>query len=123
MQVEIADSLYEKCQRPISTLHLAADVSSRVQYLIEDELLRWGGGYETDRFTRCKARDRLFKDIRRATSEGGATYRSDFVCLDIDDFKTYLDTEGLAPGDKVLQDIGKQPRDLFRRECLPLRRR
>jgi diguanylate cyclase (GGDEF)-like protein len=42
-----------------------------------------------------------------------AIYRSDFVCLDIEDFATYLDTTGPAAGDKVLQNIGEQLREIY----------
>jgi PleD family two-component response regulator len=115
MQVEIADSLYEKYQHLIKELTLAPDVPSRLQQLIENELLSWSEGDEIDRLTGCKTRDQLLKDIRRATSseDGQAFYRSDFACLDIEDFKTYLEATGLAAGDRVLQDIGKQLRETY----------
>jgi diguanylate cyclase (GGDEF)-like protein len=115
MQVEIADSLYKKYQHLIKELMLAPDVPSRLQQLIEHELRSWRGRDEIDRLTGCKTRDQLFEDIRRAaTSEDGEVFfRSDFVCLDIEDFMTYLDTRGLAAGDKVLKDIGEQLRQTY----------
>jgi diguanylate cyclase (GGDEF)-like protein len=115
MQVEIADSLYEKYQQLIKELMLAPDVPSRLQQLIENELLSWRGRDEVDRLTGCKTRDQLLEDIRRATSseDGQAWYRSDFACLDIEDFKTYLDATGLAAGDKVLRDIGTELRKIY----------
>jgi len=115
MQVEIADSLYERYQNLIKELMLAPDVPSRLQQLIENELLSWSGGDEIDRLTGCKTRDQLVQDIRRATSseDGRALYRSDFACLDIDDFQTYLEATGVAAGDKVLKSIGTELREIY----------
>jgi diguanylate cyclase (GGDEF)-like protein len=115
MQVEIADSLYKKYQHLINKLMLAPDVPSRLQQLIENELLSWSGVDQVDRLTGCKTRNQLAEDIRRATSseDGQAVYRNDFACLDIEDFKTYLENTGLAAGDRVLQDIGKQLREIY----------
>ena len=70
--------------------------------------------FEKDPLTGCKTRGQLFEDIRRATTEGWqALYRSDFACLDIEDFKTYLDNTGPAGGDEVLKGIGKQLRETY----------
>ncbi|HXO33148.1 MAG TPA: diguanylate cyclase [Candidatus Acidoferrales bacterium] len=82
---------------------------------IENELLSWSGGDEVDRLTGCKTRDQLLEDIRRATSsgDGQAFKRSDFACVDIEDFKTYLEATGLAAGDKVLKDIGTELREIY----------
>lgn len=115
MQVEIADSLYKQYQLLIKELILAPDVPSRLQQLIENELLSWRGCDEVDRLTGCKTRDQLLKDLYRATSseDGQEFYRSDFACLDIEDFKTYLEGTGLAAGDKVLKDIGTELREIY----------
>jgi diguanylate cyclase (GGDEF)-like protein len=115
MQVEIADSLYEEYQQLVKKHHLADDVLSRLQRLIENDLRSWRGRDEIDRLTGCKTKEQLSEDIRRAaTSEDGEVfYRSDFACLDIEDFMTYLNTTGLAAGDRVLQDIGKQLREIY----------
>ena len=114
MQVEIGDSLYEKYQQLVKKYHLARDVSSRLQQLMEKELHSWGEGGQTDPLTGCKTRSQLAEDIRRATSESGQDfYRSDFACVDIADFMTYLDNTGLAAGDGVLADIGTQLRETY----------
>jgi len=96
MQVEIADSLYEEYQQLVKKHHLADDVLSRLQRLIENDLRSWRGRDEIDRLTGCKTKEQLSEDIRRAaTSEDGEVfYRSDFACLDIEDFMTYLNTTG-----------------------------
>jgi diguanylate cyclase (GGDEF)-like protein len=114
MRVEIADSLYEKYQQLVKKLLLAEDVPTHLQQLIEKELRSWGGGVRKDPLTGCKTWEQLVEDIRRATTEGwGELYRSDFACLDIEDFRTYLETSGFAAGDRVLQDVGKQLREIY----------
>lgn len=115
MQVEIADSLYNQYQLLIEELMLAPDVPSRLQQLIENELLSWRGRDGVDRLTGCKTRDQLLENIYRATSseDGQAFYRGDFACLDIDDFMTYLNAAGPAAGDKVLKDIGTELRQIY----------
>jgi diguanylate cyclase (GGDEF)-like protein len=71
-------------------------------------------GVERDRLTGCKTHEQLARDIHRATSNGGqAFYRSDFACLDIEDFKTYGEMTGHAAGDKALADISKQLRETY----------
>ena len=114
MQVEIEDSLYEEYQQLIRS-RLADSVSSQLQKLILQELRSWAApGHETDPLTGCKTRYQLVMDIGRATSvDGQVLYKSDFACLDIDDFKTYLDYAGIAPGDAVLEAIGKQLRETY----------
>jgi diguanylate cyclase (GGDEF)-like protein len=81
---------------------------------LKKELRSWEGGVQEDLLTGCKTQGQLFEDIRRATTEGWQEfYRSDYACLDIEDFKTYLDDTGCAAGDRVLQDIGKQLREIY----------
>jgi diguanylate cyclase (GGDEF)-like protein len=114
MQVEIADDLYEKYRQLVNEHYLAADVPSRLQQLIESDLRSRGVGYEKDPLTGCKTRGQIFEDIRRATTEGQQPfYRGDFACIDIEDFRTYLDNTGLVAGDEVLKGIGKQLREAY----------
>lgn len=111
MKIDIPDSLYDQYKRLIEERYLSDDVSEYVQQLIEIELQKsCAPGRETDAMTKCKTRYQLEQDINRATFgsswQDHSAYTNKYVCIDIDNFKKFLDVYSLSTGDEVLQEIG-----------------
>ena len=89
--------------------HLCANAKSRgldsspsklVVGLVEQAVFATGEGpYAVDSLTNCKSRARFSRDLNKAT--WGASWTADsmyedrFLCIDMDNFKAYLDVHGL----------------------------
>jgi len=113
MKVEISDSLFEQYKEFIKTRFLTENISEQIEQLIERELNKYCVlGRELDVLTGTKTRHQLIQDLTR--SLGGQGYndnsilKTTFLCLDIDNFKKYLDFHGLTAGDQILIKIAEQ---------------
>jgi diguanylate cyclase (GGDEF)-like protein len=66
-------------------------------------------GFDRDTLTGSETRQGLRTRINRATWGSSWTdrtiYRERFLCIDLDDFKKYLDVHGLLDGDAVLRGL------------------
>lgn len=118
MKIEIPDSLYNQYKKLIEERYLSDDVSEYVQQLIEIELQKsCAPGRDTDPVTNCKTRYQLEHDINSAMFGSGwqdhSVYTNKYVCIDIDNFKHFMDLYGLSTGDEVLQEIGRLLRTAY----------
>lgn len=66
-------------------------------------------GFDRDGLTKLLSRQSLRGHLNRATFGSSPTdrtiYREKFLCIDLDNFKKYLDVHGLSEGDVVLRDL------------------
>lgn len=118
MKVEISDSLFEQYQQLIKTRFLSDNVSKFLEQLIEIELRRYGvSGYELDNLTKTKSRFQLDRDLNQYLFGEGwndhSIFTTNYLCLDIDNFKKYLDFYGLKAGDKILIKIAEQLKENY----------
>jgi len=118
MQIEISDEVYTRFRDLLRERRLSDDISTAVERLIELELKRCAvPGYETDPLTGCKTRFQLEREVNERTWGRGYQDTSPFIgrylCVDIDDFKSYLDVQGLQAGDAVLVSLARQLRCLY----------
>jgi diguanylate cyclase (GGDEF)-like protein len=74
-------------------------------------------GFDRDALTGLRARAGLKARLRAATSGSSWTdttlYQERFLCVDLDNFKSYLDPHGLAAGDVVLRGLADGLREHF----------
>ncbi len=115
MKIEITDSLFEQYHQLIKDRFHSDDVGEYVERLIELELSKCcAPGYELDGLTGAKSRYQLEHDLNHALWGGGwsdrSIFRNQYLCLDIDNFKNYLDSHGLTVGDEFLVEIAEQLR-------------
>jgi diguanylate cyclase (GGDEF)-like protein len=113
MNVEISDNLLEKYRKLIKRRMLSDDVSEFIEILIEVELRKFGEeGYAHDGLTGCKNRFQVARDFKKALWEKGwndtSVLRNQYLCVDIDKFKNYLDFYGITAGDNLLKDLASQ---------------
>jgi diguanylate cyclase (GGDEF)-like protein len=113
MKIDIPGPLYEQYQKLVKEMFCSDDVPEYIHKLIESELRRfYVPGYELDALTNCKTRYQLECDVNRATlgssSWDHSIFRSNYLCLDIDNFKSLLDVCGLSTGDEILREIARQ---------------
>jgi diguanylate cyclase (GGDEF)-like protein len=113
MKIEVPDLLYKQYQQLIRQRFHSEDVAAYVQQLIEFELRKYcTSGYETDGLTGCKTCYQLDWDINRATWgsswQDRSVFKNKYLCLDIHNFKSFLDNNGLTAGDEVLKEISRQ---------------
>jgi len=118
MKIEITDSLFERYRQLIKEKYYSDDVAEHVQRLIELELRKaCVPGYEMDGLTGAKSRFQLEYDLNRITWGSGwddrSIFRSKYLCLDIDNFKSYIDVHGLTAGDEVLVEIANRLRGKY----------
>lgn len=118
MRVEIPDALYEHYQRFVKERLCSDDVPAEIQKLIELELQKsCVAGFDTDALTNTKTRYQLEQDVNESTWGDGwqdhSIFKGNYLCIDIDNFKRYLDVYGLTAGDNILSEIGKQLREHF----------
>jgi diguanylate cyclase (GGDEF)-like protein len=121
VKIDIPDPLYEEYRNLVQQRFLSDDVSEYVQQLIQVELRKHcAPGYDLDDLTKCKSRYQLQVDINKATlgssSQDHSIFRSDYLCIDIDNFKYFLDHYGLSTGDNILRDMAKQLLALYTNE-------
>lgn len=118
MKIDIPDSLYEEYKKVIEERYLSQDISEYVQQLIEIELQKFCvPGRETDAVTKCKTRHQLVQDVNAATFganwQDKSIYENKFLCIDIDNFKRFLDIYGLSTGDELLEELGSLLREKY----------
>jgi diguanylate cyclase (GGDEF)-like protein len=113
VKIDIPDQLYEQYHELIKKEWHSDDVAQNVQDLIEFELRKHCvPGYELDVLTPCKSRQQLKLDINRATWTSDrldhSIFRCNYLCIDIDNFKRFVDFDGLTASDELLKKIGRQ---------------
>lgn len=118
MNIEIPDHLYKDLLDHVQKRYLSDDPSEFIQGLIYKELtLRCHPGYEIDQLTKCNNRSKLEQDINQATwgdgSQDHSLFHERYLCIDIDNFKIYIDKHGLTEGDEILVDIANKLRDIY----------
>jgi diguanylate cyclase (GGDEF)-like protein len=118
MKIEIPDSLFEQYKELIKSRFLTDDVSKSIESLIEIELRKFCvSGFELDGLTGTKTRFQLQKDLTNALFGEGwndnSIYRNKYLCLDIDNFKKFLDFHGPSKGDKILKKIAKYLKEKY----------
>ena len=123
MKIEIPDQLYKDFLAHIQKVYLSDNVSEHVQQLIIQYLkMRCHPGYETDNLTKCKTNNQLIHDINRATWGEGwddhSLYQERFLCIDIDNFKHFLDIHGLTEGDEMLVEIANKLKVTYPRNSI-----
>jgi diguanylate cyclase (GGDEF)-like protein len=112
MKIEISDSLFEQYQRLVKERFTSGSVAERIERFVELELRKFCvPGYERDGLTGVKSRFQLEQDVNRALWGEGwndiSVLHNRYLCLDIDDFKSYVDIHGLTKGDEVLVEIAR----------------
>lgn len=113
MNVKISDTLLEKYRELIKRRMLSDDVSEFVEIFIETELRKFGEeDYAHDDLTGCKNHFQLAHDFKEALWQNGwndtSVFRNQYLCVDIDKFKTYMDFFGLRAGDNILKNLASQ---------------
>ena len=69
-----------------------------------------------DRLTGCRSRDGLLFDLSIAIMDAGrleGRYRNRFLCIDIDNFQSFVDRHGFGLSDQVLIRIADNLRSLY----------
>ncbi|WP_446009742.1 GGDEF domain-containing protein [Candidatus Electrothrix sp.] len=118
MQIEIPGKLYKDFLDHIQEDYLSYNVSEHVQQVIIQHLMqRCHPGYDTDSLTKCGTSSQLRQDINRATCgedwKDHSLYQERFLCIDIDNFKRFIDINGLPAGDEILVDIANKLRATY----------
>lgn len=113
MKIEISDSLCKQYEQFIKDRFLSDDVAKSIENLIENELRKFCvSGYEIDWLTGAKTRFQLERDLSNAIFGNGwsddSILSSRYLCIDIDNFKKYLDFYGLPAGDNILKKIAEK---------------
>jgi diguanylate cyclase (GGDEF)-like protein len=114
MKIDIPDTLYQSYAEIIKNRpHYFGSVDESIQRLIELELRRLAApGYATDGLTRCKTHHQLKFDLTEALMRNSwkepALLSTQYLCMDIDDFRQYLCDHGPGKGDEVLVDLANQ---------------
>lgn len=117
MKIEIQDELYNRFVE-YSRLHIGKDtVEEALKQVIEAELAKYEGSASIDTLTGARSRRQLEVDInletRAARIDDQSVYTNTFVCIDIDNLKSYMDIHGLTAGDVLLQEIAKELIDRY----------
>src|SRR5262249_37016813 len=109
MKIEIPDYLYEKLVQSMKEKHTNEEVEKHIYKLIKDDisglLLHIS---DIDGLTGLKSRNKLTQDIHNAIWGNEGKYSTNYVCFDIDNFKKYLDYNGLSEGDELLKRIANK---------------
>lgn len=114
MKVDIPDTLYQSYAETLNNRpHYFGSVDENIQHLIKLELRRLAAlGYGTDGLTGCKTNHQLQFDLTEALMRNGreapALLSTKYLCIDIDNFKHFLDDHGPGKGDEALVDIASQ---------------
>jgi diguanylate cyclase (GGDEF)-like protein len=114
MKIDIPDMLYQSYAETVKNRpHYFGSVDESIQHLIELELRRLAApGYGTDGLTRCKTHHQLKFDLTEALMRNSGKepglLSTQYLCMDIDDFRHYLCDHGPGQGDEVLVDIANQ---------------
>jgi diguanylate cyclase (GGDEF)-like protein len=113
MNVEISENLLEIYRKLIKRRMLSDDVSEFIETLIESELRKFGEeGYALDDLTGCKNRFQVARDFKEALWQNGwndtSVFRNQYLCVDIDKFKNYMEFYGIMAGDNLLKNLASQ---------------
>ena len=116
--VPIDDALLGDLLDDVRRRGLSDEPGEAVNDLIGSVLRRAAApGYEGCGLTGCKTGWSLTKDLSRDVRGDGwadrTRYEESFLCLDIDDFKRFVDHEGFGRSDEVLASIGRQLLERF----------
>lgn len=111
--IEVSENLLEKYREVIKRRMLSDDVSQYVEMLIEAELRKFGEeGYEKDDLTGCKNRVQAARDFKKELWKNGwndtSVFHNQYLCVDIDKFKNYLEFYGIMAGDNLLKNLANQ---------------
>jgi diguanylate cyclase (GGDEF)-like protein len=116
--VTVPDDLLSALSADAKARGLPDDADGLVRDLVELALRQQAeGAYAHDALTGCRTRSRFAKDLNAAiwgTSwQDHSLYEQRFLCVDLDNFKAYLDVHGLTAGDAVLRQIAAALREHF----------
>jgi diguanylate cyclase (GGDEF)-like protein len=123
MKIEISDKLYKDYYEYIKKVFLTEDISNHIENLLVGELTgRAWPGYEIDRLTNCFNRSKLMQKINSDSFGEGwddhSTYNNSFLCIDINNFKHFIDINGLQEGDRVLTAIADKLKSIYSEESV-----
>lgn len=113
MKIDISDKLYYDLRiflQKRNFLNQKQDIAKHIEGLIKIELVKFcEPDYEKDSLTKCMTYAKLSSFIYDSLFGDGwddnSIYRKVFLCLDIDNFKKYIDREGMESGNDVLYSI------------------
>jgi GGDEF domain-containing protein len=110
--VEIPDDLLDALKAEAKRRFLSDDASPVVVQLARGYLVDvCASGFDRDPLTGSLTRQRLRERINEATFgsswKDASLYRDRFLCIDLDNFKKYLDVHGLTAGDVVLRELAR----------------
>lgn len=110
--VEIPDDVFEGLRAQAKARLLTDDPSALLAQLARGYLADvCAPGFDRDGLTGLPTRQCLRERINKATFgeswKDRAIYRERFLCIDLDNFKKYLDVHGLPEGDVVLQRLAR----------------
>jgi diguanylate cyclase (GGDEF)-like protein len=108
--VEIPDDVLEALRSQSKRRLLRDDPTPLVEQLLRAYLTDvCAPGFDRDGLTGSLTRQRLRERVNKATFGSSwkdrSTYREQFLCVDLDNFKRYLDIHGLSDGDVVLRQV------------------
>ena len=111
--VEIPDDVLEALKANAKKRFLTDDPSPVVLQLVRGYLADvCAPGFDRDPLTGSLTRQRLRQRINEATFGSSwkdtTLYRDRFLCIDLDNFKKYLDVHGLTEGDIVLRELARE---------------
>lgn len=116
--VEIPDDVLEALRAQAKARLLTDDPSSLLVQLARRYLADvCAPGFDQDGLTGSLTRHRLRERINGASfgssSKDRSLYRERFLCIDLDNFKKYLDVHGLSEGDVVLRRLAHELQDRY----------
>ncbi len=81
------------------------NMKQEVERLIRRDLFQTcAPGFEIDPLTKCKSKAYFEKDIYRKLQQTDQV-KLDYLCLDVNDLRSYLDCHGLTAGDMLLKKL------------------
>lgn len=109
MQININDELLQVYSKHFN-IELFKSESEMINKLLENTIRKAGlPGYDHDLLTGCltppKLDDIIHKETWGKSWNDPSEFNLRFLCIDIDNFKHYLDIYGLTAGDDVLKKI------------------
>lgn len=114
MKIEIPDELYEEYLGQVLG-GASGDMAEHLLQLVAENALRWAlpknrtSGFEKDDLTKCRTYRQLKFDLKTDLFGSGyddhSAFTARFLCVNIQNFKTYNDFHSLPKGDKALVEI------------------
>jgi len=119
--VEIPDEVLAALRADAKARLLTDDPSGLLLQIVRRHLADvCAPGYDQDPLTGLGTRQGLKARINRATFGSSwkdrSVYKERFLCIDLDNFKKYLDVHGLTNGDVVLRGLAGHLQDRFERD-------